>query len=526
MPTRNAVAAPRTTPVAATFSEPLNNSTATQNALKVFSLQAGGQKAGTTTINGNSLTFKPTTSFKPGEIVSSTIARTVQNTSGQNLAQGQVFQFTTATMPSSGLFAGGSELTQYGGVDIKTGDLDNDGDLDLISASGGVYLNTGNGTFVTSGTSVGGNSVAIGDLDADGDLDYVVGILLTDGLFVGLNNGNGTFTVRQVIGAGGYFVNVLLVDIDADGDLDVLAGGAEGSEVHQALNNGNGNFSRGSGIVVGVRLTVAPAVGDLDNDGDLDVVATASYESKARVVLNNGNGGFSGGSEVAVGTGPSAIALADIDGDGDLDLLTANSRTVSVRVNNGSGVFSGTQEVAAGGSPRNVTTGDVDGDGDLDFVAANVSNNTISVCLNNGTGTFTSSQQIAVGTSPYAIGLGDLDGNGTLDLASVNNNPNSGSVSVRLNTQVLASASGQKLQALSLYPNPAHTSVRLQLPSGYTSQGLQVSIMNALGQVVLAQLLRATGTTTELTLPSLAPGLYTLQLNTSQGNLASRLLVE
>ncbi|WP_324672121.1 FG-GAP-like repeat-containing protein [Hymenobacter sp. GOD-10R] len=523
-PARNARAVARTTPIVATFSQPLNNSTVTQNALKVFSLQAGGQKAGTTTINGNSLTFTPTTGFKPGETVSATIARTVQNSSGQNLAQGQVLQFTTATVPSSGLFAGGSELTPYGGVDIETGDLDNDGDLDLISASGGIYRNNGNGTFVTSGTSVGGNSVAIGDLDGDGDLDYVAGILVTDGLLVGLNDGNATFTVRQAIGAGGYFVNVRLVDIDADGDLDVLAGAAEGGVVYQALNNGSGSFSRGTSIFVDVRLTVAPAVGDLDNDGDLDIVATATYESTARVVLNNGSGSFSTGSEVAIGIGAVAIALADIDGDGDLDLLTANSRTVSVRLNNGSGVFSGTQEVAAGGSPRSVTTGDVDGDGDLDFVAANANNNIVSVCLNNGTGIF-SSQQVAVGASSYAVALGDLDGNGTLDFASVNNNSNAGSVSVRLNSQVLATKSAKATQPLSLYPNPAHTSVRLQLPSGFSGQAGRVSVINAVGQVVLERAL-TTAASSELSLPSLAPGIYTVQLSTSQGNLASRLLVE
>ena len=78
-----------------------------------------------------------------------------------------------------------------------------------------------------------------------------------------------------------------------------------------------------------------------------------------------------------------------------------------------------------------------------------------------------------------------MDNNGTLDLLTANYVGQT--VSVRLNGSVLANAPAQLAEQVSLYPNPAHTSVRLQLPAELARQRLHVRVLNNLGQVVLTQ---------------------------------------
>ncbi|GAA4380996.1 hypothetical protein GCM10023186_20060 [Hymenobacter koreensis] len=95
-PAPNQPNAPRTSNVAATFSEPLSNTAATRNALVVFSAQRGGKLSGTAAVSGSTLTFDPATDFRAGETVSATITTAVQGTSGDVLPRSQVFQFKAA----------------------------------------------------------------------------------------------------------------------------------------------------------------------------------------------------------------------------------------------------------------------------------------------------------------------------------------------------------------------------------------------------------------------------------------------
>ena len=64
------------------------------------------------------------------------------------------------------------------------GDIDNDGDLDIIVTNSWfdalVFINNGQGKFTESHETTGGSyfyghGVALGDLDNDGDLDFVGG---------------------------------------------------------------------------------------------------------------------------------------------------------------------------------------------------------------------------------------------------------------------------------------------------------------------------------------------------------------
>jgi predicted nucleotidyltransferase len=132
------------------------------------------------------------------------------------------------------------------------GDFDADGDLDILgnginstAAQLRVYTNNGNGTFSATeidieatGDGLSSGDVAWGDVDNDGDLDVLAsGQLSTTGTYRQLrvykNNGNATFNPTQQeieglnIGLSGSAV--AWGDFDIDGDLDILTNGTDGA---------------------------------------------------------------------------------------------------------------------------------------------------------------------------------------------------------------------------------------------------------------------------------------------------------
>jgi len=118
-------------------------------------------------------------------------------------------------------------LSHGAGDGITTADVNHDGWLDLLLASdnsGHLYLNNGNGTFrfQQSFSNTEGYMGGFGDLDNDGDLDLV---FAGDDLCY-LNDGIGTFTAGPAIPVSG--INdpraIGFADIDSDGDVDFAVG--------------------------------------------------------------------------------------------------------------------------------------------------------------------------------------------------------------------------------------------------------------------------------------------------------------
>ncbi|GGF11005.1 hypothetical protein GCM10011383_22760 [Hymenobacter cavernae] len=450
-PGRNAPAAPRTSNVAATFSQPLSNSAATLGSVKVFSQQAGGQKAGTATVSGNTLSFNPSSDFKAGETVFATITAAAQSSGGISLAKPQVFQFTAATAPAPATFSGQSAAVASSPDDVVTGDLDGDGDLDFItidySASSNnvsIRLNNGSGVFAGGpNLSVGSDAykAALGDVDADGDLDLLISYFRTAGIVsVRLNDGNANFSLKQEVSVGSSALDLALGDVDGDGDLDLLTANYDNQAgvASVRLNDGTGTFGGSSEVSVGFFASDL-VVGDIDNDGDLDLLINAtsrlpgSNPYQVAVRLNNGTGSLSGTQTLNLPHSADDMVLGDADGDGDLDLVTLGPVTettgaATVSFNNGAGSFSNGPDVTVGNG-SSLALGDMDGDGDLDLLAANANANTVSLRRNNGSGLFSGSQDIPAGGYARTLTTGDLDNDGDLDFLTTSD----GVIAVRLN---------------------------------------------------------------------------------------------
>jgi gliding motility-associated-like protein len=207
-------------------------------------------------------------------------------TAGQTVASIRLNQ-------GNGTFAGGSELAVLGGTgDLTLGDIDNDGDLDILTTgftSGYIYscLNQGGGRFTASTTYLLGNNpaaVVLADVDADGKLDMLVGCAGSNTVETRLNTGQGQFApTGSSVAVGNYPQYLYLTDLDSDGDVDLLTGNQSGGSVSIRFNNASGLFSGGSDLALNGRL-YGLTVGDLDGDRDIDLVASV-YSSQARFKL-------------------------------------------------------------------------------------------------------------------------------------------------------------------------------------------------------------------------------------------------
>lgn len=257
--------------------------------------------------------------------------------------------------------------------------------------------------------AVDGQSVAAGDLDGDGDLDLVVA---RDGAAAAVfeNDGAAGFTAGQQLGEGR---TVALADVDRDGDLDAVVG----SDAHATTvwRNDAGVFTSVQSLPT--ERTVALAVGDLDGDGDDDLVRGNGPADPDSIWWNDGAGTFTYGGTVGEGN-THAVTLADVDGDGDLDLLQARSGPSRVWINDGNGVFTAGQTLGSG-STRAIAAADFDCDGDLDLLTAG--RDPSELWRNDGSGGFTSTGRL-VNAATDAVRWFDCDGDGRLDVYAANAN--------------------------------------------------------------------------------------------------------
>ncbi|WP_201987492.1 beta strand repeat-containing protein [Hymenobacter rubidus] len=92
--------------------------------------------------------------------------------------------------------------------------------------------------------------------------------------------------------------------------------------------------------------------------------------------------------------------------------------------------------------------------------------------------------------------------------------------------QVLGTASGALAAQVALFPNPAHLAVTIQLPASLTQKTVAAALVDAVGRVVLTQMLAAGAGPHTLSLAGLAAGVYSLRLQTEAGVIVKKMVIE
>jgi len=286
-----------------------------------------------------------------------------------------------------------------------------------------LFRNHGDGTFgdVTPRSRIRtgdyGMGVCTGDVDNDGRVDVHVTSYGANALY--RNDGDGGFTdvTRDAgVGLSQWSTSCAFLDMDRDGDLDLFV--ANYLDAPKADNRFCGNPQRR------IRVYCHPL----------------NYKGLASVLYrNNGKGVFTDVSAAAgiaphVGNG-LGVAVGDYDDDGLPDVFVANDAVPNFLFHNeGGGRFTEVGlaagvAVARDGKPRagmGTEFADFNGDGRLDLVVTNHEFETHSLFRNDGGGIFTDvTVESGLGPATLAfVGFGvaffDFDNNGAQDLAIVN----------------------------------------------------------------------------------------------------------
>jgi photosystem II stability/assembly factor-like uncharacterized protein len=307
-----------------------------------------------------------------------------------------------------------------GSSDLAWGDLDNDGDFDLIVGSNGktlIYRNDA-GVINLTDTELPGywedndqadfdlRSISLADYDNDGDLDILIPSVFDNASFsyktpLMRNDGpNGTvgwiFTEFDSSFAPTSHAQSIWADFDGDQDLDLLliniAPLTDEGFIRRYRNDGNGIFV-GEDILGSLTVEHGEVQwGDYDGDGDLDILVAgnireidSTYTHMALRIYRNDNETYTPFDISIAGQGwfdITAATWADYDSDGDIDILVAGTYNPGSQIEgrakiytNENGIFSESDNVlpaprASGDRGGTFSWFDLDGDGDLDYFIA------------------------------------------------------------------------------------------------------------------------------------------------------------
>jgi hypothetical protein len=347
-------------------------------------------------------------------------------------------------------------------------DLDGDGDLDILLsgrrhesetifwAGSILWTNQGGGKFTARGVDYGGPSAAAGDVDGDGDIDVIrLDYSATFFLNQGGEQGGTPGDLKQWLSIAppkyqhdySSLGTVRLADLNNDGRLDVLVSYCCSTLIDKRddflpflpwvwINTLDETGRNGYGFYLNSLgdMPMQPTLGDLDGDGDLDIYAASlppkggNYDSTDRILLNDGSGTFVDSGQRLdnpreVGAaGSAAVALGDLDGDGDLDAVVATATGASIWINQGvaqggqTGVFAESGQRLGHGHIESIFLADVDADGDLDTVVAGKAQATL--WWNDGQGGFSDSGQRLDYTERHGLAVDDFNDDGYLDVFS------------------------------------------------------------------------------------------------------------
>jgi hypothetical protein len=319
-------------------------------------------------------------------------------------------------------------------TDMQLGDVDNDGDLDIITADGSsgnnvLWLENPRPSSSSAWTrhligshGTWAHDVEIGDLDHDGKLDVI-----TRGQFTLLffQNTPTSWTRRDISSVIGGGEGIGTGDVNGDGYLDLAAAGAW---IASPTSPRTGTWVARS-ITGGFPWDTTAAIRDLNNDGRADVLFSGQH-TRGKVAWYEAPGDPVNGVwlEHVVDTNMAShkLQLGDINKDGRLDVVAGlELAELSIYLSKGDASFTFTKQVLSTNGLHNQRLGDIGNDGDLDIFGANYLNNPPVELWENTTpvttlplNRWTYKRVTNAHEQTFGLAFGDINGDGRKDIAS------------------------------------------------------------------------------------------------------------
>ena len=308
------------------------------------------------------------------------------------------------------------------------------------------------------------NQPWIGDIDNDGDPDIIAGI----GFFVcasisgvgpcgalvlwentGVEGGIATWSKTEIIPDGQelFYHRPAVADIDGDGLLDIVAIGETSRTAETFWFRGSADGIDDTPLPVGTGGGSLPVASDVDGDGDLDIVSGQYFQTPESVIWFEHGDDDAEGNPIwtrhtinsDIGKVIQVSLVPDLDGPGRPGWVASN-HTNTTRPDQ---VESGVYRLTPGDDPRQpwsstilstgivsrptvgtafqaapgvFSWGDVDGDGDIDLTVSGDGDDRLFLLEQDAVGEFTTHVLQTSYAQAGSMEVVDLNGDGSLEI--------------------------------------------------------------------------------------------------------------
>ena len=421
--------------------------------------------------------------------------------------------------------------------EIESGDLDNDGDIDLVMATydynGGIpnqdyikwYANDGAGNFTlqttVSSTIQWVDGLAVADLDGQYGEDIIATSVIQNKLVYFPSDGAGGFGSEVLIASITGPTEVKAGDINMDGDTDIIVVSYSEDKVLWFSGDGNGNFSLETDVNSGSgNNPLVLDIGDFDGDTDLDVVVGYYTNQSVEIFYNqyieSGSTAVSWIQDaVTVDSGNTflfQVAFADVNNDNTMDVIKLDNVSGEVewfiKIKDGASTANTISSNSITARPGKMYVTDLDEDSLNDVIV------TDSGSANNAVIWFKGVSNAAPNSTPnllpdsnhqiFDITVADFDGDFDMDIAYPGNFNDSLNWYENL-LETLSSNDSFKKET-SIFPNPVQSELHIK---NNENQNFEVKVYNMIGQQVLTGNMSSVKT---LNVSSLSNGVYVLSI--------------
>ena len=323
-----------------------------------------------------------------------------------------------------------------GSTFLQTGDLNNDGNIDMVSSYPLVrHTNNGLTQFITDTISTNKYSqFVLTDINGNGFKDIV-----TKGGTAFINS-TGSFGGPIDLTNGTHWEEVFEIDFDNDADVDFIT--FYNDTIKLMENNGTGSFTNSTVISYTINNIHGLVIGDLDNDGYEDLLCNADSLFWFK---NDGTGNFNLQVSISTNISWGQLKIGDLDNDSDLDIVVNAADSTTIFLNNLFSILISSINTQGQGGLTSISTLSGTLQMETAILPLNASNKNMTWSVVNGSGS----------ASINPSGLLTAISNGTVTVTATANDASgiSGSSVITISNQS-TTIEELNINNISIFPNP------------------------------------------------------------------------